>query len=288
VTAGVRAALAEDFRKLAHRAATTARRTRTRADGEAIHDLRVVTRRLGAWLDTWKPTLRPRRRRRIERALRRLRRALGEAREAQVHEAMLRERLGAGPQAELSGTRDLLEHFARRTARHERRASAWMLKPRVRRLLLALAQDPPLAAGALPDAALLAHARARVDRLEGRARTLLERAKESAGPEAHQARIAVKRTRYALERLEAAGGRDPESGLKALTERQESLGLLHDLATLTETLERTRDKAAEAGDAERARAASILLLSLEREARDAHAALQGAAEPEKAAHPTGA
>jgi CHAD domain-containing protein len=278
VTDGVRAALADDFRKLARRAAAAARRTRTRADGEAVHDLRVVTRRLGAWLDLWRPVLRPRRRRRLRRALRRLRRSLGGAREAQVHEAMLRERLGESPQAELEGTRELLDVFARRTQRFERRAAAAMLKPRVRRLLQALGGDPPLAADdPTPDDALLARARERVDRLAARAEAAIEQAKATVGPEAHAARIAVKRTRYGLERVGAATGRDPAKHLESLSGTQELLGRIHDLSTLTEALERDREKALESGQSERARAASILLLSLEREARDAYAALRGTA-----------
>ena len=270
---GVVAGLTDDFRKLARRAASTARRTRVRADREAIHDLRVVTRRLNAWLDLWKPALRARRRRELRRGLRRLRRSMGEAREAQVHEAMLLERLGPGPQAALAGTAELLEGFTRRTAKLERRASVTLIRPRVRRLLRALSADPPLVANSMPlDAALMARAHARAERLTERARSALVRARQSDEDGGHAARIAVKRIRYVLERMRAGGAHDPAPTLGSLAEAQESLGRVHDLATLTAALERDRARSLERGRPERARAASILLLSLDREAREARAA----------------
>ena len=269
MSADLRPALTADFSRLARRLAASAQRTRTGADAEAIHDLRVATRRATAWLRLWEPALRPRRARRLRRALRMLRRALAIAREAQVHEQLLRRRFEDPGVAAIEGMNELLAGFAGQARRLERRAARTMVRPRTRRLLRALEGEPPLTRRVIDEAAMLAWARARSAGLEAVVRGALERAQEPDPEVAHRARIAVKICRYTRERLAAALQLEPRAQLSELTETQERLGKLHDLATFAAALARDRDRAMAVGAMARARAASTLLAGVEREAREA-------------------
>jgi CHAD domain-containing protein len=198
---------------------------------------------------------------------------MASAREAQVHEALLRERFEDPAVAATEGINELLARFARHARRLERRAARAMVRARTRRLLRALDGEPPLTRRAVDDAAMLAWARARIAGLETVARSALERAHEPDPDLAHRARIAIKICRYTRERLAAALDLEPRAQLTELTEAQERLGKVHDLATFAAALERDRDRAVAVGAMARARAASTMLARVEREVRDAREAL---------------
>src|SRR3989442_12183233 len=74
------------------------RRVLSGEDGEAIHDLRVATRRLQAALEVFASCLPERRRRRLEKRARKIRRGLGARRNAWVLVRLLgRSRAGLDP-----------------------------------------------------------------------------------------------------------------------------------------------------------------------------------------------
>ena len=90
--ATIAARIETDFGRRLEALRTAAARTTARADDEAIHDVRVATRRLGALLRVWGEALDPESRAWLRRRLRRLRRRLGTAREleVQVHDLAAR------------------------------------------------------------------------------------------------------------------------------------------------------------------------------------------------------
>jgi triphosphatase len=230
--------LPERLGHLTVRLARAARRTRHRADDEAIHDTRVALRRLDAALDVWRDALRPGRRRRARRAVRGLRRSLGPAREAEVNAALLRERMAAEPMAtaDLETLRTRLERRAERARRRAARACGREEIDRaVRRARRALR---PLRAGAPAGSGLLAEARRRLEHRAAVARAALAEAAATGNVEAlHRARVTLKRWRYGLEALAGADAGTAVAPAGALEALQGSLGRLHDLTVLREAME---------------------------------------------------
>jgi CHAD domain-containing protein len=92
--------------------------SRHEEDVRYVHQLRVAIRRAEAAMRAFRSCFRPRRWRRLRRRLREIRRAAGDAREADVHIAMLTERLAGADDRD----RAVLEHALRQTRR--RRAEA--------------------------------------------------------------------------------------------------------------------------------------------------------------------
>ena len=227
-----------DLRELRRRLRRAVRRTRQRTDAEAIHDARVTLRRLEAALDLWGGAIPARPAQRAHRVLRRLRRALGPAREAQVNLALLHERAGRLPEPSRVAAAFLLERFRRRSLRRERdaaelcrRRTTDRILRRLRRVLLASQASPSPAPGWLEGARLRASGRL------AEAREALRGALDAPDDETlHRARIAVKRSRYLLERLAAAGGGPEVHALAGLRTYQELLGSIHDLAVAHERL----------------------------------------------------
>src|SRR5437879_3826482 len=82
----------------------------TDADPDAIHDVRVATRRLAATLGACRPAFQARPRKRAMRALRRMRRAAGALRDRQVHLKLLDDTASAIPPA----ARPVLEDVCQR------------------------------------------------------------------------------------------------------------------------------------------------------------------------------
>lgn len=208
------------------------------ADGgeEALHDLRVELRRLRSALRSWAPWLEGSVRGRHRRRLARLQRATGEARDAEVGAAHVREiapdldEPGRAAAHWLAGhleqrarhalrglEREVLRPLARQLARLERRMGTYPVA--VARGPVARERFAPvLAAQVRAHAAALATALAAV-----------EGAHDAAG--AHAARIEAKRLRYLLEPLV---GRLPaaEQALAALKRVQDALGALQDAVAL--------------------------------------------------------
>jgi CHAD domain-containing protein len=230
----VAARLASDRDRLLARFDQAARRTRRRADSGAIHDVRVAARRLEAELDVWRSSLPGRRRRRARRALRDLRRALGPAREAQIGLDLLHERLQRLPPEARVAAALVQERLQRRLEALERRATG-RCGPRdagrVRRRLERAWPHPSAALGA--ESLRLQDARSRVGARRTRALAALGQATIRSTDEAlHDARIALKRWRYALERLAAVDPATDTSEREWLATVQDALGRIQDLAVL--------------------------------------------------------
>src|SRR5262245_38770799 len=115
--------------------AAAARRVRSGTDPEAIHDLRVATRRLTAALRTWESLLPARAGEAACRGLRRLRRRVGEARGLEVHVALAEARR-PGPGSRARPVVDaLLERLRERLDKRRRQAMKRVSPRRLRRLI---------------------------------------------------------------------------------------------------------------------------------------------------------
>lgn len=267
------AALAERLGDLLSRRAEAlvraARSVRHGDDQEAIHDARVAARRLAAALSTWRAALVPADRRRAARRLRRLRRALGRARELEVHAELARSCLAAlTPEARVA----LEEWLApvERRMRRERRAAARLARPRrVARVLgLLAAARAGLEAVRTDPAPARLDAERRLRRAAERGAGRLQAVRARAGDDAlHRARVAAKRWRYALECAGEAGLAD-RSGevLERLKAVQTALGDAHDAAQVHARLVAHAARLAAARRAAGARAleAPLALLRAER------------------------
>jgi CHAD domain-containing protein len=237
--------LVEDFERLLRILGAAARRAHESADAEAVHDLRVATRRLDAALDLWRDVLKPRRRKLARRGLRGLRRELGRARELEVAVALL-ERDAAGrvgvPETSIAAW---TQRLRRRRDRERRRAGVEAgpgplrrIARRIRRVLRPLAGRATIPLGPV---------RARYARLRSEAERALAAA-SAAGDDAalHVARLALKRSRYAAEALtRVTGGPEPPE-LPAWRRVQEQLGAIQDRANLRAWLERRWRRSREA------------------------------------------
>lgn len=215
--------------------ATAARRTRERSDPEAIHDLRVASRRLSAALGMWRALLRDGPRRRATRRLRNLRRAIGPVREHEVHAADLEGRAGLQTLAVRLALADPLAGLRRAVERGRRRAARRAAEPDVDRVLRRIPRAiAGLRARLTESPESLADARARLAGAEAGVREALARAHDALDDQAlHEARIAVKKWRYALETFsEVAGVPAGSPDVKHLRAVQESLGTVHDRAVL--------------------------------------------------------
>jgi len=83
--APIGARLMDDLSARTDALVAAAQRTRDRTGGDAVHDLRVASRRLSEALALWRELLAPEGARRARRSLRRLRRAVGPVRELEVN-----------------------------------------------------------------------------------------------------------------------------------------------------------------------------------------------------------
>jgi CHAD domain-containing protein len=207
---------------------------------EYVHQLRVVTRRAAAALDTFDELVPERRAEKLRKSLRRLRRAAGEARDLDVLRTRLVEQ---GPLS-----RDALAPVLDRIARRRDQAQKQLIR---------------------------AHERARRDGFKRRTKRLLRRvAWRADGPEPtlgeaapgllrpsaeeffrclvvgpadvaalHQMRIAVKRLRYSIELLANGFDRELQQDVyPAVEDLAVRLGQLNDHATARALLERWRSK----------------------------------------------
>ena len=219
-------------------------------DPEAVHDLRVATRRLTSALSAWRPALRKSERRAAIDALRRIRRAFGSVRETEMHIAHLRARdteargtrrptipdlaSGVSP-AERAAFAALDRGLLTRHSRARASARATIAPRRVRNV----SRDVARAFDGMRRR--IADPRTR-DRIEERMRGARHDAVESmraacrpglsADDETfHRARIAIKKWRYAAERKTQATGR-AYAPIERLRELQRALGDAHDAITL--------------------------------------------------------
>ncbi|UUI76400.1 CHAD domain-containing protein [Cellulomonas chengniuliangii] len=244
-------------------------------DGNAVHDMRVATRRLRSALATFRPVLRRERTDPLRDELRRLGRHLGEARDADVSGdgllALLEETpegLVLGPvRARLDGDRRAAFDVALSQLVAVLDSPAWAgLSAR----LGGLATDPPVvteSAGAVEDRLL-----PRVDRAFRRLRRAWRAARAEA-PGAlrdmalHEARKDARQARYAAEALAPVIGPAATRSARAAEQVQEVLGHHQDLVVARAVLRRVAFDAHAAGESaftygllhERAAARSVAL-----------------------------
>ena len=229
---------APPIERLLRQRATTLlrRRNQVKKDGdeEAIHDLRVATRRLQEVLDLFEPVLPDKERKRARRRARRIRHDFAEVRDADVLHGLVRG-MRAGAKAEEKAAIAPLEKRLRLEA------------GRLRSKLSGGDHGVPRVAGIRKRLEALLHrlhahpaepsdvARAARVGLARRAREL-ERARKGAATgrplQAHQLRVAVKRWRYALEILDASSLGPFTGAIETARRVQEKLGALHDLDVL--------------------------------------------------------
>jgi len=204
------------------------RRVLCRGSGEAIHDLRVATRRLQAALEVFGARLPDRPRRRLDRRARKIRRQLGTARNARVLLGLLRRfraRPGTAENRFVAGLVRRLDRSAGSSGRSKGRRTLPGVRKRIRALLLAMEDRAGSAAAPAGEA------------LQGRAEAVLRAGSLARGgdPESmHRLRIAVKRYRYVLEVLAEAGVPVPQHAIGEARALQRELGRLHDLDVLIE------------------------------------------------------
>jgi CHAD domain-containing protein len=213
-----------------------------KGDAEAVHDLRVATRRLQEVLDLFEPVLPGKETRRVRRRARSIRHHFAEVRDKDVLHELVRALRPATPASQRAAVA-ALERTLRDQADDERRALAHTnghaalqvkgIRKRLEALLERFGKQP--ARPALVARAARAGLARRMRELE-RAR----RAASSGRPlPAHRLRIAVKRWRYALEILDASNLGPFTGAIEAARRVQEKLGALHDLDVLLDLARRS-------------------------------------------------
>ncbi|MFH5823304.1 CHAD domain-containing protein [Georgenia sp. AZ-5] len=218
---------------------------------DAVHQMRVATRRLRTALKTFRPVLAREHTDRLRGELRWIATVLGDARDAEVLRRRLREEAAdAPPSAERQAAVGRIDSDL--AARYDT-ARAELLReldgPRYLRLLDdldTLLESPPLTERAP------AEARRELPRLARRAFKAVRRAHgvaESAGTDAalHEVRKAAKRARYAGEALRPAFGKRAKRFAAAMEAVQDVLGEHQDSVVARETLTTMAARARAAG-----------------------------------------
>jgi len=247
------------FRRLTGRVAAAAARVHLEDDREAVHDLRVAARRLEVALQVWRSVLARRPRRRARRLTRRLRREAGPAREAEVHAARLTECGAQVIEAHRPAIESELARLGERVTRTRRRLAERLPERRIARLwrwverAMRGLDAPDAGVGVRPVAAR----RRRALRALLAARPTLDDAP------LHQARVAVKKWRYAEESLAAGLGGEAPPSTRRLRSVQSELGRIHDRATLRDHVRRAAARAERRGEAEHAAVLTALSANLE-------------------------
>lgn len=257
----------EDVRRRGAVLEAAARRARRGRDDEAIHDVRVAARRLGAALDLWRPLFPSRARRRVARGIRRLRRRAGRARQDEALVTTLGDLLAARSPAARRAAAPLFGRLELRAARGRGRVSSLVRRRRIAGLLACLEEAlTGFAARAAGRPSWTDEALARVERRAAAARDRLASALASGGDEElHQARLALKKWRYveecavAAEIRPAGGNADPER----LHELQEALGGIHEALLLRDLLAREAARRTAAGRPAAARQLNALAAALQ-------------------------
>lgn len=240
-------------------------------DPEAVHDARVLLRRTEAAIRTHRASLDARAVARALYRLKRWRRRLGPLRDLEVAIGLLRELASETAYASVAA---LAARASARRSREEESLREWCDDDRLATLGFALdgvtGASEPSDRPTAPDAG--EHPRDRARRAEHRARRRLERTRSSeSDARLHEARLAIKRWRYALEAV--AGGPealDADPTAARLKRLQRELGVVHDHSLLHARLLRAARRARKSGER---RAAAELLLSARRAARTRREAL---------------
>lgn len=217
-------------------------RQRTRVvmtgDEQAVHDLRVATRRLEEALEFFAPVLPSGPRKRLGRRARRIRRSLAQVRNVDVLLTLTREAGRRLTADERRGLAPLARRLAveARTLRSAGQGRAGLGVAGIRRRVLVLQQRLH------PSPGFTLRQRSR-QILEERIRDVGEAvpaARTGRAAAMHSLRIAIKRYRYALEIIEQSGVRKARRAIEAARVLQTVLGELHDLDVLIDLVRRAK------------------------------------------------
>lgn len=232
-------------------------------DREALHQLRVATRRLRAFTEIFAPVLGAKRARQLRRRLRQITRTAGEVRQWDAHLELIAPVLEA---ADAPIERAALEHVVEWVhGQREEAASAVTSSLRVsRRRKLAGRLDAAIDEVA---ARLLREGEAAGPLARAWAADALRSAAERSGAlvlvedveRLHGVRIAAKRARYALELLRPALDEHYRAMRRPAKRAQQAIGLHHDAALLERLLAERRDALVAHGSATLARALDDLV-----------------------------
>jgi len=234
-----RAALEKLFRDRLHKFTALLPKVLAEDGVEAVHDLRVWSRRLQQVVTTLSSAPYPAEARTIIRALRRARRALGGWRDCDVMIELLerKERRVRDPEEKKACAmiRDLAQskrdHEIRRARRRLSSRKLFTLAHRAHKYLRDLPHGDGAAGQRPPDAAAVIAASAAAGYRDWRA--ALARACDGFDPLAiHAFRIATKRLRYRIELARDLGARDAAHALDFLRSMQDVLGAWHDQIAL--------------------------------------------------------
>lgn len=217
---------------------------------DAVHDLRVVSRRLRAFGVTFEDVLASKRRQRLQHSLRRVAKAVGSVRDRDVQIALIADRAEhAGHDLERAGADYLLELLEGRRAKSASKAKKRLGRldvESVSRHVRRAARD--VLEQFLPSAGQRAYAHALMDRLVREAAVQAPRDLESERvEELHRLRIDIKELRYALELFEPLFGDHFGPLHERATQLQDALGKHRDLFVLGEVLRAERVALTERG-----------------------------------------
>jgi CHAD domain-containing protein len=234
--------------------ATAMRDVRRTADVDAVHDLRVASRRLRAFGVTFRDLLAENTRRRLEKKLKPVAQAVGALRDLDVHVELLEERLAETQnEVERAALEHLLEQLTMRRVDVARRAQRRLGKLDVDAIARSVRRALRAVTEGLAEGGQEGYALSVLEALVGDAAEHLpaDGGAIAEDPERlHRLRIDIKELRYCLELFEPVLGPtfpDLYAGVAAL---QEVLGVYHDLATLAEVIgERSADLRARHRDA---------------------------------------
>jgi CHAD domain-containing protein len=233
----------------------------------AVHDLRVASRRLRAFADVVEHGLGRRAGRRFRRRLAKIARGVSDLRNADVLALLVEHELAMASDTDRASIEHLLERLDRSRRAAERKARDQLDRVDLAVLMARLSADM--------DAALRRSAHAEpslaafgVQHVEQRRADVLERLPQpgAAAPsdeELHRLRIAVKKLRYAAELFDSVLGRRGTELRGRMPALQEQLGRRHDLAVLIEMVTAELAKLDARGRRALARGLRSLLTSLE-------------------------
>jgi CHAD domain-containing protein len=205
-------------------------------DAEAVHKMRVATRRLRSTLKTFKGSFDPGHSARLREELKWLAGALGAVRDGQV----LSQKLGDAAEPFPAVATELRARLARDVERGREALNAELESDRYLALLDdvdALVEEGPDDAGALGRAR---KALRKADRL------LDEAVADGVDGELHEARKQYKQARYAVEVFAPKAGKPGKRLVKALTELQDVLGAHQDSVVAREVLAEAAREGADA------------------------------------------
>ncbi len=223
--------------------------TRQDSDIEALHDMRVASRRLREAFEIFDFCFPAKVYDKLYQRVRQVTRALGEVRNADVAIAYLQDLSKANSDILIQVT---LEDLLRRLSQSRRRARIRLLRELDQRRLQKLPGELTNVFWRIENMPLRYRRGPRQSRALAR-RLLLQRVREFFAARGavsgehdeanlHNVRIAVKKLRYAIETLDYAVGEQITNGLKSLKQLQDALGGLHDRDVLVGLIRTRIDK----------------------------------------------